>query len=268
MNSLRFPDFRRSPRRTVRRLRLGRKTVLGIGLALALAAPAFAETLNFTQCVELALKQNPGLMASQSKISQAQAGLKQAQGSRLPKVTVSLNGMRTNDALNGFGLKLSQRNATFGDFGFGEFFSNQTNPNLMSLAPERLNYPSRSGASDIRLGLVWLEKNSPNPKSPKVALRCDSFRPNPFKASLVRMPLSDTVTLGRRLPCACFRPAWAWAICDWLAISPGFCLSASSTHCVKFSVSASAGAASASNSHIPNAVLPCLRSTRMGRLLR
>lgn len=138
-------DFVAHPqqRRLVRRLRFQGKTALGLALALALAlaAPALAETLNFMQCVELALKQNPALIASQSQINQAQAGLKQAQGSRLPKVTVSLNGMRSNDALNGFGLKLSQRNATFGDFGFGEFFANQTNPNLMTLAPERLNYP-------------------------------------------------------------------------------------------------------------------------------
>ena len=118
-------------RRPMHMLRSPGKAVFGMWLLLAMASPVLAETLDFTQCVELALKQNPGLMASQSKISQAQAGLKQAQGSRLPKVTVSLNGMRTNDALNGFGLKLSQRNASFGDFGFGEFFSNQTNPNLM-----------------------------------------------------------------------------------------------------------------------------------------
>lgn len=136
-------DFARDQRnrRPLRKLHTPSKTALGLWLLLALAAPALAETLSFTQCVELALKQNPGLLASQSQIDQAQAGLKQAQGSRMPKVTVSFNGMRTNDALNGFGLKLSQRNATFGDFGFGEFFSNQTNPNLMSLAPERLNYP-------------------------------------------------------------------------------------------------------------------------------
>lgn len=136
------PSDLASRQRPLHRLRTPGKTALRMSLLLVLAAPALAETLNFNQCVEMALKQNPALMASQSQISQAQAGLRQAQGSRMPKVTVSFNGMHTNDALNGFGLKLSQRNATFGDFGFGEFFSNQTNPNLMSLAPERLNYPA------------------------------------------------------------------------------------------------------------------------------
>lgn len=138
-------------RQPVRALRSTGKAMLGMSLLLALNAPLLAETLNFTQCVDLALKQNPGLMASQSQIAQAEAGLKQAQGSRLPKVTISLNGMRTNDALNGFGLKLSQRNATFGDFGFGEFFANQTNPNLMSIAPDRLNHPDAVNNFNTRI---------------------------------------------------------------------------------------------------------------------
>ena len=89
--------------------------------ALALAGAAQAATLDFNQCVELALKQNPGLAATGAQIDQAQAAVAQAQGNRLPKITLSLNGVHTNDALNAFGLKLSQRNASFGDFGFGEF---------------------------------------------------------------------------------------------------------------------------------------------------
>jgi outer membrane protein TolC len=114
---------------------------LGLWLLLMATSPVLAETLSFSQCVDIALRQNPGLLATQAQIAQAEAAVNQAKGTRLPKVTVSLNGVRTNDALNSFGLKLGQRNATFGDFGFGEFFSNQTNPNLMSIAPERLNYP-------------------------------------------------------------------------------------------------------------------------------
>jgi len=115
-------------------------------LLLALAAPvALAETLDFNQCVELALKQNPGLAATQSQIAQAEAGLKQAQGSKMPKVTLSLNGVYTNDALNSFGLKLSQRGATFGDFGFGDFLAAsqaQMMPDAMlAIAPDRLNQP-------------------------------------------------------------------------------------------------------------------------------
>jgi outer membrane protein TolC len=113
--------------------------VLGL-FVLSVAFTAAAETLDFSRCVDTALQQNPGLQASQAGIEQAEAGLQQAQGARLPKVTVSFNRVRTNDALNAFGLKLSQRNATFGDFGAGQF--NPANPDVLSVAPANLNYPA------------------------------------------------------------------------------------------------------------------------------
>jgi hypothetical protein len=55
-------------------------------------------------------------------------------GSRLPKVTASLNLTRTDDALNAFGLKLSQRSARFNDFGANEF----TGPSALGVAPHNL----------------------------------------------------------------------------------------------------------------------------------
>ncbi len=96
-------------------------------------------TLNFAQCVDTALRQNPDLMGSRERINQAEAGLRQAQGSRMPKLTASLNAIGTNDALTAFGLKLSQRQATFNDFGAGQF--NPSSPNGLSVAPSNLNYP-------------------------------------------------------------------------------------------------------------------------------
>jgi outer membrane protein TolC len=120
-----------------------------LSLSLALSLPVSAATLNFAQSVDMALQQNPGLMASQSQIAQAEAAVKQAQGTRLPKVTISLNGVRTNDALNAFGLKLGQRGATFGDFGFADFLSQMPGllggtvpPNqLLAITPYALNHP-------------------------------------------------------------------------------------------------------------------------------
>lgn len=125
------------------------KALLGLALALAMAAPALAETLDFSQCVDLALKQNPGLSATKSQIAQAEAAVNQAKGTRMPKVTLSLNGVRTNDALNAFGLKLGQRNASFADFGFADFLSQMpgllggTVPasQLLAITPDALNHP-------------------------------------------------------------------------------------------------------------------------------
>jgi outer membrane protein TolC len=118
-------------------------------LLFALSFPLQAETLNFSQCLDIALKQNPGLLATQSQIAQAEAAVNQAKGTRLPKVTISLNGVRTNDALNSFGLKLGQREASFADFGFADFLTQMPGllggtvgpSQLLAIKPDALNHP-------------------------------------------------------------------------------------------------------------------------------
>lgn len=107
-------------------------------LALAMP-PARAETVSFQQAVALALSQNPDLAVSRARIDQAEAAVRQAEGNGKPRLNLSVTATHTNDALNAFGLKLSQRNATFGDFGAGEF--NPLNPNVLSIAPHDLNHP-------------------------------------------------------------------------------------------------------------------------------
>lgn len=99
------------------------------------------------ECVSLALRQNPDILASQSQLAQAEAALSQAQGQRLPRLTASVSGTRTNDALNSFGLKLSQRNAVFNDFGLNQYTGNG------SVAPAALNYPDSINNYNTRLEL-------------------------------------------------------------------------------------------------------------------
>ena len=103
------------------------------------SAPASAQTLTFAQCVDTALRQNFDLVASREQVEQAQAGLGQAQGKRMPQLTASVNAVGTNDALTAFGLRLSQRNANFNDFGAGQF--NPGSPGALTVAPTNLNYP-------------------------------------------------------------------------------------------------------------------------------
>jgi len=58
------------------------------------------------------------------------------------KLDLEVTGMRSNEAGNVFGFKVQSREATFGDFGFGEFdMSGQTNP--LPVAPKALNYPKQ-----------------------------------------------------------------------------------------------------------------------------
>lgn len=85
-------------------------------IALVLSWNASAETLTLRQAAEAALAGNPDLAASKARIEQAEAGLRQADGARLPRVTLSLNVTRTNDALAAFGLKLGQERVSGSDF--------------------------------------------------------------------------------------------------------------------------------------------------------
>lgn len=116
---------------------------------LACAPGALAETLGFDLAVQRALTQNPDILIAGTQINQARAAVRQSEGARLPKLTASLNATRTDDALNAFGLKLSQRNATFNDFGAGEF--NPANPNVLSVAPANLNHPAPVNNFNARL---------------------------------------------------------------------------------------------------------------------
>ncbi|MGC8854395.1 MAG: TolC family protein [Halothiobacillaceae bacterium] len=128
-----------------------RPLVLGLMLAMVGQA-ALAETLSFQQCVERALSQNPDIEVSQAQIDQAQAAVRQAEANHMPKVNLSLTGTYTNDALNAFGLKLGQRQATFGDFGAGEF--NPADPNVLKIAPRDLNHPGGTGNVNTRIEVL------------------------------------------------------------------------------------------------------------------
>ena len=118
-----------------------------IGLLLWGAASFGAD---LQQCVDIALKQNPDIEVSAAQLTAAEAALSQAQGGRLPKLTASITGTRTNDALNAFGLKLSQRGATFNDFGAGQF----TGPGALGVAPTNLNYPGSVNNYNTRMELL------------------------------------------------------------------------------------------------------------------
>ncbi len=121
-----------------------------LATAIMANAPAWAEKFEDRQCVDQALAQNPDLLISRSQIEQAEAALRQAEGNKLPRVNLSLTATRSNDALNAFGMKLGQRNATFNDFGAGEF----TGPGALGVAPYNLNHPDAVNNFNSRIELL------------------------------------------------------------------------------------------------------------------
>lgn len=104
-------------------------------MALGIVQTAQAEKLDLRQCIAQALAQNPSLMASASRIEQAQAAIDRSKSSYLPKISTSITASRSNDPLNVFGMKLMQQNATFNDLGLAEYTGNG------QVAPQKLNKP-------------------------------------------------------------------------------------------------------------------------------
>ncbi len=119
---------------------------LALAALLTVALPASAEQLEYRQCLDRALAQNPDLAVSRAQIEQAEAAARQAQGNRLPRLNLSLTASRSNDPLNAFGMKLGQSNVTFGDFGppaGGPFGSYPANLNTLNNPDAVNNFNSR-----------------------------------------------------------------------------------------------------------------------------
>ncbi|MDM5272143.1 TolC family protein [Sulfurovum sp. zt1-1] len=110
-------------------------------LILLFTLPLFAglENLQLQQALELLKNKNLELKVSRFEAQMKEYEAKAATGHHFGQLDVTVQGMRSNDAGNVFGFKLSSREATFGDFGAGEF--NPADPNVLSIQPYNLNYP-------------------------------------------------------------------------------------------------------------------------------
>ena len=119
-------------------------------LACALPLLAGVKHLSLTQAIEILKKDNLELKISrfneQMKAYEAEA----TEALNYGKLDLSVAGLRSNDAGNVFGFKLQSREATFGDFGAGEFIANssacqggnmQACQDMLGAPPSDLNYP-------------------------------------------------------------------------------------------------------------------------------
>jgi len=119
---------------------------------------ALAETLDFKSCVEATLTNNPNMAVSQAQIAQAKHALAAAKLSRLPQVVASVTAARSDGALNVFGMKLQQRQASLGDFGFDNNVARQFGAGNYAHEPHNLNYPDAYNNLNTRIEVripVW-----------------------------------------------------------------------------------------------------------------
>lgn len=114
-------------------------SISAILVCVASAVHAADTDLTPLTAYEMALKQTPRMVQSRARIAQAQGAVKSAKGHMLPSLSASLTASGSDNALNVFGMKLQQRKATFNDFGANQF--DNTNPNVLSVAPTNLNEP-------------------------------------------------------------------------------------------------------------------------------
>lgn len=98
-----------------------------------------ASGLSLPAALEILETNNLEIKTSSLDVQSAQNDTSIAKGYNFGSLELSQSAMRSNDAGNVFGFKLSSRQAAFGDFGFAEF--DNTNPNILKVQPKDLNYP-------------------------------------------------------------------------------------------------------------------------------
>lgn len=95
--------------------------------------------LTLSEALDILKSENLGIKSAKVKVDSAKLDIQSASGNHWGKLDFIQDYANSNDAGNVFGFKLTSREATFGDFGLSEF--DTTNPNILSVAPEVLNYP-------------------------------------------------------------------------------------------------------------------------------
>ncbi len=92
-------------------------------LAVFTALPLFAgiQNLSLSQAIKMVKHDNLEVKISHFEEQMKSYEIESVEGMNYGKLDLSINALRSNDALNAFGFKLQSREASFGDFGFSQF---------------------------------------------------------------------------------------------------------------------------------------------------
>lgn len=105
-----------------------------------------ASGLSLPAALEILETNNLEIKTSSLDVQSAQNDTSIAKGYNFGSLELSQSAMRSNDAGNAFGFKLSSRQASFNDFGFDEFLGQMSGlpgnaQQLLATQPKNLNYP-------------------------------------------------------------------------------------------------------------------------------
>lgn len=131
--------------KTVTRLAVGLVALAGYGSIAA------AAEIGFQEAVDRALGANPRARESAAHTEAARAGVETARGAALPRLRVEFNAASSNNPLTVFGYRLSQRNATFRDFGLADY----SGPGSLDTAPGALDHPGYASNYDTAVALSF-----------------------------------------------------------------------------------------------------------------
>jgi outer membrane protein len=132
-------------------------------LILFIVSPLLlAKSITFNQALELTLSNNKELKAKTYNVALAKETLKEPTAHKMGKLEFAENISRTNHPGHVFGMKLSSREATFNDFGFGYFIDSigglmnpstamQTRETLLNHMPQELNAPEARNNFETKL---------------------------------------------------------------------------------------------------------------------
>lgn len=126
------------------------KLAIATLLAAGIPAAQAADSIDYAAAVRQALARNPAAAASAARTEAAAGGVEAARGAGLPRLSLQVNAMRSNDPLNVFGFQLRRREASFADLGLGEY----TGPASLNTAPDALNEPGYDTNVDTALALT------------------------------------------------------------------------------------------------------------------
>ncbi|MBD3810135.1 MAG: TolC family protein, partial [Sulfuricurvum sp.] len=102
--------------------------------------------LSLPAALEILENNNLEIKTAALDLQSAQSDVAIAKGYNYGSLDFTQNIIRSNDAGNAFGFKLSSREATFGDFGFNEFLGQMSGlpsnaQQLLATQPKNLNHP-------------------------------------------------------------------------------------------------------------------------------
>ena len=129
-------------------------TLLAVSLSLYGVTLPSDSNLTLDEAIEILKQDNLEIKAAQYELQSTEAKTAQVSGMNWGSLDLILNAANSDDAGNVFGFKLTSRQATFGDFGFGDIQANpglMVDPALVDHKPDDLNNPGSTNYFQTKL---------------------------------------------------------------------------------------------------------------------